>query len=142
MTSLCDRISSADLKLLVVDGRELLEEKARRSLVDAMAPLVDDRTVLVVNKMDLLPHHSVEQLTSSPSSLFGSQTVPAYGVSCVTQDGLTSLLDALIKRISLDYQLNPAESLKITHARHRALLQEAVDHLSQFLGSRSHFCSS
>lgn len=130
-----DRILSADWKLLVVDGRELLEEKARRSFVEAMSPLVDDRTILVVNKMDLLPPHSTEELASL--SLFGPQAIPAYGVSCLTQDGLTPLLDSLVKRISQEYQQNPAESLKVTHARHRALLQEAVEHLGQFLGMRA-----
>jgi len=49
------RITMADLKLLVIDGQHLLHENTRSNFVATMRSLVDDRTVLLINKVDLIP---------------------------------------------------------------------------------------
>jgi len=59
--------------------------------------------------------------------------MPVFEISCVTRDGLTPMLDSLVERISREFRQDPSEGLHVTHARHRALLQDAVDHLGRFL---------
>ena len=64
----------ADLKLLVIDGQHLLHENTRSNFVATMRSLVDDRTVLLINKVDLIP--AAELPTGNPPSL-PSQIPPA-----------------------------------------------------------------
>jgi len=90
------RIRSADLKLLVVDVQDF-ESPERRNLVrDSMEGLIDDRTIVLINKVDLQPTFDFrrDQIFSRP--------VRPVEISCISKTGLSALVDRLVDWMSTE----------------------------------------
>ena len=100
------RAKAADLKLVVVDGT------AWPALDDQVTGLIDDRSVVAVNKADVavLP----EELT-----VLGHSCLP---VSAVTGVGIEALMAALAGRVA--DAVGGGDSVMLTRARHRHALEE------------------
>ncbi len=106
------RAEQADLKLIVFDGAVWPQRDT------ATESLVDDDTVVVVNKADLL-----EARSPNPQS-----PIP---VSTLTGQGLPELLQTLTRAIESRFADTGAPAL--TRARHRAALEESAQHLQRSL---------
>jgi tRNA modification GTPase len=104
----------ADLRLALFDG------EAWPGVDPATRAMVDEETVLAVNKADL------GSLPAAPS-IVGR---PAHAVSCLTGEGLSGLLGALSEAAAR--LAGPGADPAITRSRHRAALQEAREGLERF----------
>ena len=101
------RAKAADLKLVVVDGT------AWPALDDQVTDLIDDRSLVVVNKVDVaaLP----EELT-----VRGQSCLP---LSALTGAGIDTLMAALSARVA--DAVGGGDAVMLTRARHRQALEEA-----------------
>ncbi len=109
----CARAERADLKLLVFDGGVWPQRDA------ATDRLIDANALIIVNKSDLM---AAPQL---------SETVIA--LSAKTGQGMDALLQALIANIAARFREDVAPPL--TRQRHRAALEECLDHLRRALAA-------
>jgi tRNA modification GTPase len=111
------RAETADLKILVFDGASDLSKDEK------LRALIDDRTIAVLNKADLLKDNEPPPYWA-PDSL---------RVSAKTGQGIEALVQAIIDRIDLRYgaggEISGAPSL--TRARHRLALEECRSHLAR-----------
>lgn len=98
----------ADIKILLLDASagDVLNS------IEPYAGLMDERTLLVYNKCELLD-------TPLPASL-------GLGISILHETGIDQFLGALEKHIEQAY---PAESLYVTRKRHQQHLEAALHHL-------------
>ena len=111
------RAADADLTLAVIDAAVWPEG-------DGMTRgLVDSRTMVVANKVDLRE--------VPPASEW--QGRPVYPLSCRTGDGVDALLDALEEVVSK--QFSPGATAALTRLRHRVALEGCVAALGRFAGS-------
>ena len=103
-------------------------------------PAVDsDQLLLVVNKQDLRGDSSTNDNGDSLSDnrlQFGGGT---YEISCLTQSGVDTFLDALTKKVTARTEIGAGdgsdgkgESALITRARHRQHVEAAVAALERF----------
>lgn len=99
------RAERADLKLAVFDATVLPVADART------AALIDDRTIVVVNKADRVP--------GIDPSVLGSG---ALAVSAVTGEGLSALLERLTGLVERRFGIGGGPAL--TRIRHRSALEE------------------
>lgn len=104
------RAEHADLKMLVFDGAKWpdLDEKTQA--------LKDDNTLTLVNKKDVI----APDVPSAPDVLF---------VSALTGEGLKELAERLVHAI--DMRFTAAGQPSLTRARHRAALEECLEHLKR-----------
>ncbi len=104
------RAEHADFKILVFDGAKwpALDEKTQE--------LKDENALTLVNKKDLIP----PDVPSAPDVLF---------VSALTGEGLKELAKRLIHAI--DMRFTAAGQPSLTRARHRAALEECLEHLKR-----------
>ena len=114
----------SDLKLVVFDSAAQDSE----NVAAATANLIDGNTIVVRNKIDLLPDNS------QPRFLPGGETALAIcDLSVLTGDGverfLTVLCDAVARRIG------QASAPVITRARHREAVRSCCDALDRALGA-------
>ena len=144
------RAEAADVKLIIFDATQPMDEESRG--------LIDDNSLIVMNKADLHPRHPVEPI-SRPASTGSSKakSQEAFGVmnkeldpglpptpsgfgghsrrediihiSCLTGEGYDKLLSALKARIAERY--TPEKLPIITRARHRGLLEQTLSHLKR-----------
>lgn len=106
------RSEHADLKLLVYDG-------AAYPRLDAPTlALADNDAIAVVNKVDLIKSQV-------------SRFEPLIPVSAQTGEGISVLLDRLIEKIGLHF--GNSSQPPLTRARHRAALEECLEHLQRAL---------
>ena len=108
------RAESADLRVALFDGGRWPD------LDPATLALVDDATLVVVNKCDL------ETVPPAPD-VAGR---PALLLSCLTGEGLEGLLARL--RAAAEPRLAPGSGPALTRGRHRAALREAGAALARF----------
>jgi tRNA modification GTPase len=109
-----DRAQRADLRLIMFDGAMWPD------LDSATLALADDSAVVTVNKCDLI---------ALPDQLaIGGQ--PALPVSCLTGEGVQTLLDALAGRARGLMAIGNEPLL--TRARHRTALRAAAEALARF----------
>ncbi|XP_070817095.1 tRNA modification GTPase GTPBP3, mitochondrial isoform X2 [Chaetodon trifascialis] len=138
-----ERVEQADLTLMVVDCAHLPSDAQQaaaflqghlRSILpsqeqpDAVCPA--DRSLLVLNKIDLLPQEQRQKLDGELSRVSGLP--PVCLISCHTNEGLQDFLAALhssVKTLCGD-PLSGAPTL--TQARHRAHLQQCFAALAQY----------
>jgi tRNA modification GTPase len=104
----------ADLRLALFDG------ETWPRLDPATRALIDEETILAVNKADL------GRLPAAPS-IAGR---PAHAISCLTGDGLDELLGSLTDAAAR--LVCPGAGPAITRSRHRAALHEALGGLGRF----------
>jgi tRNA modification GTPase len=133
------RAEAADVKLIIFDATQPMDEESRG--------LIDDNSLIVMNKTDLHPRHPVEPV-SRPASTGSSKakSQETFGVmkkgldpglrrddiihiSCLTGEGYDKLLSALKARIAERY--TPEKLPIITRARHRGLLEQTLSHLKR-----------
>jgi len=107
-----NRAADADLILAVIDGKQL------PGLDPETVKLLDDRSLVVVNKTDLLDKAPAGEIDGHA----------AVAISCRTGKGIDRLLAQVVKRIGDLVGEGPA----LTRARHRAALSECVAALDRF----------
>lgn len=107
------RAAEADLKIVLLDGT--LEHSKN------ILELVDDNTVLVVNKMD--------------AADFRGAPEDAIAISAKTQNGIDSLLRRILEILAAKIGQNQgtAQTPTLTRARHREALTLALDYLDRSL---------
>ncbi len=106
-----DRASSADLKLVMVDG-------AANPPDSTITELLDDNAIAIINKTDLIPHPEQLNLVDGGES---------YAISAKDGTGIPALLQAIESRVAdqLAVQGAPAP----TRSRHRAGLETCYEAL-------------
>ena len=109
------RAEQADLKLLVFDGSR------SGDLDPATIALVDETSLVVMNKMDL---------TGIPSPQQGLSSLP---ISAKTGEGLADLTARLVREI--EKRFVGAGGPALTRARHRAALEECRENLRRALAA-------
>lgn len=112
-----ERAVDADLRLVVLDGTDLVQADA-----ESLALLAEGRALAVVNKIDLVRRDDI------PAQLSGS---PVFPVSAETGEGIDILLAAIG-----DVLASSAEAVAsppLTRARHRKAVEEAHTALSRAL---------
>ena len=107
------RAESADINILVFDSASLSDDIPTASLLD-------DRTIIVVNKRDLGGE-------PPPSHWRG---LPVFFLSAKTGEGVGPFLDHLTAMVSTRYQ--PPQEAGFSRARHRVLVEEAAEALRRF----------
>ena len=109
------RAAEADIKIMLLDGARWPNGGAE------IEGLVDNQTLAVLNKCDLLADQAIE-------ASFGGK--PALKISCKTGEGL----DALLARIEdfLEARYLPAESPVLTRSRHRHALEKWLESLRRY----------
>lgn len=111
-------LERADIALLVVDGSRELERGDRD-----IARLVNGKpAILVINKSDLPPAQVPEPF---PTLLPYAEQVH---ISALTQEGIKELEEAIIALV-LGGQVTLSDTPTVTNPRHKALLQQTLDHV-------------
>ncbi|MGE5548151.1 MAG: tRNA uridine-5-carboxymethylaminomethyl(34) synthesis GTPase MnmE [Solirubrobacterales bacterium] len=105
------RAEAADLRLAVFDGTAVPDAATRR--------MIDDRTLVVLNKADL-----------AASTAETVDDRPALAVSARTGEGIDALLARLEAEVAARFAVGEAPAL--TRARHRAAVEECVAALDRF----------
>ena len=112
------RAREADIKIVVVDTEAAAPE---------IAALIDDTTIVVMNKSDLLG--------DAPSEIPARQTWKSNGVipiSVTRRTNIDALLEAINDKITA---IVPSEGSFITRTRHRVHLSAALQHLNNYFTS-------
>jgi tRNA modification GTPase len=109
------KAAEADLKLVMFDGAcwPQVSEEAET--------LVDENTLVVLNKSDLLPS------SEETMSIAGCA---ALKISCMTGEGLDTLLERI--RLFLETRYRPSASPILTRARHRHALENCLAALERY----------
>ena len=109
------RAAEADIKIMLLDGARWPNGGAE------IEGLVDNQTLAVLNKCDLLADQAIE-------ASFGGK--PALKISCKTGEGL----DALLARIEdfLEARYLPSDSPVLTRSRHRHALEKCLESLRRY----------
>ncbi|XP_041791797.1 tRNA modification GTPase GTPBP3, mitochondrial isoform X2 [Chelmon rostratus] len=134
-----ERVEQADLTLVVVDCSHLPSDAQQAaaflqrrlsSVLPSQEQPETDRSLLVLNKIDLLPQEQRLKLDRELSRVSGLP--PVCLISCHTNEGLQDFLTVLhssVKTLCGD-PLSGAPTL--TQARHRAHLQQCLAALAQY----------
>ena len=109
------RAAEADIKIMLLDGARWPNGGAE------IEGLVDNQTLPVLNKCDLLADQAIE-------ASFGGK--PLLKISCKTGEGL----DALLARIEdfLEAHYLPSDSPVLTRSRHRHALEKCLESLRRY----------
>jgi len=107
--------NEADLVILVLDGSRELEQED----YDIMEHVNPSRTIVLINKSDLPQVLSASEISSA---LKGARTVSG---SMKDIEGLKALEDCIASRVETDTSAR-RESILVTNARHRDLLEEGM----------------
>lgn len=109
------RAAGADLKIVMLDGA------CRPNGHDEVDSLIDEDSLVVLNKGDLLPE-------GAHATCFGGK--PALKISCKTGEGLDELLQCM--KAFLDSRYLPSASPVLTRARHRHALEKCLESLHRY----------
>ncbi|HWE74165.1 MAG TPA: tRNA uridine-5-carboxymethylaminomethyl(34) synthesis GTPase MnmE [Stellaceae bacterium] len=115
------RAASADLKLVVLDATKPGEANALRDLIDA-------RTIVVVNKIDLMPETPAAQADLARAGSLG--TGGALYCSATSGEGIAALIARLSEAV--EAALGAETAPLVTRARHREALENCVAALDRF----------
>ena len=120
------QIDTADLLLYVVDATRLESDPHDR------APdfLPQGRTLVVINKIDLVTESSLEEAMRSFPSL------PSVAVSALCRTGLERLQEEILKQLT-DDKLDLDSRAVITNVRHRNALERCFEALERATGQLS-----
>ena len=121
------RAAGADLKIAVFDATAWPETD------ELTRELVDENTMVVVNKTDLV--NDINQITNNeqPDAVFGARILErsVWPLSCRDGDGFEGFLEAL--EAAVTQRLGAGMSLVLTRARHRAALEDCGAALERYL---------
>ncbi|KAI1793014.1 tRNA modification GTPase TrmE [Ganoderma leucocontextum] len=126
-------VQSSDVSLCVLSAPEVLTGSAASGssleIPSTIAPLLKDDTFILLNKMDLL---------SPDTRLPSTVSHKTWGVSLGTGEGSRFFMDHFGKALQQRYHLLEGggfhgEQPLITHSRHRAHLENALQFLDAFL---------
>lgn len=120
------QIDAADLLLYVVDGT-CLESEQRNRAPDFLPP---GRTLVVINKIDLVPEPFLEE----GMRLFPS--LPCVAVSALYRTGIERLQEEILKQLEGD-ALDLDSRAVITNVRHRNALERCFEALERATGQLS-----
>ncbi|MFP6776735.1 MAG: tRNA uridine-5-carboxymethylaminomethyl(34) synthesis GTPase MnmE [Alphaproteobacteria bacterium] len=109
------RAAEADIKIMLLDGARWPNGGAE------IEGLVDDQTLAVLNKCDLLADQAIE-------ASFGGK--PALKISCKTGEGLSVLLARIEDFLEAHYL--PSDSPVLTRSRHRHALEKCLESLRRY----------
>lgn len=115
------RAEAADLKIILVDGRNWPDFDSN------IKALIDDKTLVVVNKIDLT------KMAASTTRNIWPQALGLWYLSAQTGDGLTFFLRDLGQIIEELLGVKEREAPRMTRERHRQALTSALDHLKRYL---------
>ena len=107
------RAEEADLRLLVVEPKNL-------DFTGFLKDLFDENSILVINKSDLLQKNLDEQIKKMEHVL----------ISIIKNSNLDILIDKIKNKLKNKFISN--EDILITRERHRQHLKQCVDHLKNF----------
>jgi len=107
------RAEEADLRLLVVEPKNL-------DFTGFLKDLFDENSILVINKSDLLQKNLDEQIKKLEHVL----------ISIIKNSNLDILIDKIKNKLKNKFISN--EDILITRERHRQHLKQCVDHLKNF----------
>ena len=107
------RAEEADLKLLVIEPKNL-------DFTGFLKDLFDENSILVINKSDLLQKNLDEQIKKLEHVL----------ISIIKNSNLDILIDKIKNKLKNKFISN--EDILITRERHRQHLKQCVDHLKNF----------
>ena len=112
----------ADLLLIVLDGSAPLTAEDR-TLLERVAPDLDQQRLVVVNKTDLPIRIDPARLPSD------GPDCAVVKISAKTGDGLDALRDR-IRALLISPDFEARETVLVTHLRHQAALQRTLDALT------------
>ena len=107
---------AADLRLIVLDV-------TRPDTAEVVRPLIDRKTILVANKIDLAARAKAAWVAQLGPG-------PALPLSVTTGEGMRHLVDHLTKVVAEIF--GPGDAALITRARHRLALESCAAALDQF----------
>lgn len=110
-------LSGADLVLFVIDADEGLTSEDSQ----IMECLEKKKTLLVINKMDLVNNGKMPVITD----------VPSVRISALKGKGIDELQEKIIEIVTGE-RISPPESIVISSARHEEILRRARDFLMEF----------
>ncbi|RPD62049.1 tRNA modification GTPase TrmE [Lentinus tigrinus ALCF2SS1-6] len=125
-------VESSDISLCVLSASDVLVRSPDGSwdlrLPPTVESLIKDDTFILLNKTDFLP----------PSSLANLPSRTTWAVSLSTNHGTQDFMESFAQALHRRYNLLTANGLAveeplITHARHRAHMENALDFLEAFL---------
>lgn len=111
------RAEDADLKIVIIDGAEVLPDDA------IMSDQIDENTMVMINKYDISP--------DGFSSVGDQNPIGRWQVSVKTGHGLDIFMQAFEKEVGKRMEFTEIPSL--TRTRHRANLSSALDNIDRFL---------
>ena len=120
------QIDTADLLLYVVDAT-CFESEPRDRVPDFLPP---GRTLVVINKIDLVPEPVLEEGMRSLPSL------PCVAVSALYRTGIERLQEEILKQLTGD-KLDLDSRAVITNVRHRNALERCFEALERATGQIS-----
>jgi tRNA modification GTPase len=123
-----DKLSGANLVILVVDGSRALEDEDRRIFREAEGK----KTILVLNKMDLPPCTTAAEVQKAT----GIKDV--YSLSALRGDGIEELKRGMVAAIVTGRVQRGGEELIPVNLRHKLVLERAKGLLGEALEGRRH----
>ncbi len=114
------RAHMADLRLVVLDV-------TRPEEAEAVEGLIDDKAIVVVNKIDLIP-----DAARAWAGKFGA--MPVWPISVSTGAGMGAMLDQLTRAVGT--MIGVGDPALVTRARHRLALEGCVAALGRFVLAR------
>jgi tRNA modification GTPase len=125
------RAETSDLRILVVDATRHTSQ-ALHELLPYCCPQDESvSTILVVNKIDLVPHDS-SLLQRQFSRESGIPERFVFPISCLSKDGVANLASGLSQLLS--NMTGSKDNVLATNERQRTLLAESQAHLQSFRG--------
>jgi tRNA modification GTPase len=108
-----ERAADADLRIVVIDGHSA-------EGVNIAEDLIDEATIVVVNKIDL----------GKPWGDWGKEALASFPISVLTGEGIEEFLLGLESAVK--ERIGVTESPVITRARHRDAVQDCLSALDRF----------
>ena len=126
-----DKMASATIVLLMMDGTRLEDKAYLSSIQDLMPRLSEVSYLVLLNKADLLEPSRITELLSptSPLRQLFPEGTALLSLSAKEGLGIDELRKALVSTLSLPH-LSPSD-LVVSNARHYALLTKAQSALEQ-----------
>jgi len=114
-----ERVKTADLILLVLDGSRELDREDQEILDE----VTNKKKVIVVNKRDLEPRFSVEDIRSR------FQCDSVVPVSALMKEGIDDLKTAIHGAVIKGDVMSSAKSVIVANLRHKIALEKAEENL-------------